>query len=188
MGHVTQIVGFNRVNDAAIKDLLRERNPWWRDAQAWRPTDRVLRDADDAPFVYAPDALDGIAPPNLYVLTGPRRVGKSVAMRRKIQELLESGEDPRSIVYCSCDGYRPQDLRRLFKAGRALMPAAHDRPMWWFIDEVTAVGEDWGTVVKSLRDDTALRGDCVVLRLLGHRPAPGRRCARRTARSRCRPE
>ncbi len=151
------------MNDAAIKELLRERNPWWRDAQAWRPTDRVLRDVDDAPFVYVPDALDGIAPPSLYVLTGPRRVGKSVAMRRKIQELLEGGEDPRSIVYCSCDGFRPQDLRRLFKAGRALMPAAQDRPMWWFIDEVTAVGEDWGTVVKSLRDDTALRGDCVVL-------------------------
>ncbi len=34
---------------------------------------------------------------------------------------------------------------------------------WWFVDEVTAVGQGWSSVVKDLRDDTPLRRDCVVL-------------------------
>jgi len=152
------------VNDGEIKERLRDRNPWWRDAHDWSRRDDVLREASEAPFEYDADVLGGVQVPSLYVIVGPRRVGKSVALRRKIRELIDSGTAPaRSVVYCSCDGFRPQDLRRLFKAGRALTPGEEDEPRWWFIDEITAVGPGWSDVIKDLRDNTALRRDCVVL-------------------------
>jgi predicted AAA+ superfamily ATPase len=151
------------MNDAEIKERLRDRNPWWRDPTDWWRTDRVLRDAAEAPFEYAPDVLAGIAAPSLYTVVGPRRVGKSVCMRRKIREVLDSGlADPRSVIYCSCDGFRAQDLRRMFKAGRALTPGGDETRRWWFVDEISKV-DGWSDVVKDLRDDTALRQDCVVL-------------------------
>jgi len=152
------------VNDGQIKEMLRDRNPWWRSPERWASDDPVLREAAEAPFDYDPRVLDGITAPNLYVVVGPRRVGKSVSMRRKISELIDSGSaGPRSVIYCSCDGFRHQDLRRLFKAGRPLTQGTDAQPRWWFIDEITAVGDDWSTIIKDLRDNSALRGDCVVL-------------------------
>jgi predicted AAA+ superfamily ATPase len=152
------------MNDAEIKEQLRDRNPWWRDPDAWWRADDALREAADAPFAYEPGVLTGISAPSLYVVVGPRRVGKSVALRRKIRELIEKNRVPaRHIVYCACDGFRPQDLRRMFKAGRALTPGDEDAPRWWFVDEITAVGEQWSEVVKELRDNSPLRRDCVVV-------------------------
>jgi len=153
-----------RVNDAQIEEILRDRNPWWRRERDWADDDDVLREAAQAPFLLHSDVLNSIAAPSLYVLLGPRRVGKSLAMRRKILQLISAGvAHPRAVVYCSCDGFSPQDLRRLFKVGRALTRPPEDAPRWWFIDEVTAVGEDWSAIVKDVRGDTPARRDCVVL-------------------------
>jgi predicted AAA+ superfamily ATPase len=152
------------MNDAEIKERLRDRNPWWRDPDGWWRADDALREAADAPFAYDPDVLAGISAPSLYVVVGPRRVGKSVALRRKIRQLIENRAVPaRHVIYCACDGFRPQDLRRMFKAGRALTPGDADDPRWWFVDEITAVGDAWSEVVKELRDNSALRRDCVVV-------------------------
>jgi predicted AAA+ superfamily ATPase len=150
------------VKDAEIADRLRERNPWWRRSRGWQEDDQNLRDAAEAPFVYRPAVLDDLRPGALYTLSGPRRVGKSLEVRRAIEGLIEGGVPPRSIVYCSCDGFSPQDLRRLFRVGMSLTRTAPDT-RWWFVDEITAVGAGWSSVVKDLRDDTTLRGDCVVL-------------------------
>lgn len=149
------------VNDGRIAQILRSRNVWWRDPNGWVTDDVALREAADAPFDYRPDPLDGIEPPGLYVLRGPRRVGKSVELKRAIVRLIEQGVDPRSIVYCACNGFGAQDLRRVFAVGRNLVPA--DGPLHWVLDEVTAVGADWSAVVKDARDDTPLAHDCVIV-------------------------
>lgn len=149
------------MNDARIAQLLRLRNPWWRAAGAWVEDDVALREAADAPFEYRPNALADIRPPGLYVLRGPRRVGKSVELKRAVAQLIEQGANPRSIVYCACDGFSAQDLRRLFVIGRNL--AAADGPLHWVLDEVTSVGPEWSLVVKDARDNTPLAHDCVVV-------------------------
>lgn len=149
------------MNDAQISQLLRDRNPWWRD-ERWEDRDPDLRDAADAQISYEPEPLDDIRPPGLYVLRGPRRVGKSLELKRAISTLLRRGVPPRSIVYCSCDGFSQQDLRRLFAIGLGIpQPDAERR--YWFLDEVSAVTGDWPGVVKDLRDQSDLRRDCVVL-------------------------
>jgi predicted AAA+ superfamily ATPase len=150
------------MRDAEIAERLRDRNPWWRHAQGWQEEDQNLREAAEAPFEYRPGVLDDLRPGGLYTLSGPRRVGKSLEVRRAIAGLIEGGVPGRNILYASCDGFSLQDLRRLFRAGESLTRGVEGE-RWWFVDEITAVGAGWSSVVKDLRDDTSLRRDCVVL-------------------------
>ncbi len=150
------------MNDAELGRLLSAGNRWWRDPKNWTAADPDLRRLRDAPLRYAPTPLAGIAPDGLYVLRGPRRIGKSVEIKRAIERLLDDGVQPRQILHCSCDGLTSADLRRLVRVGRDQLTRTVERPRYWFLDEITAVPE-WPQAVKWLRDNTALAGDCVVL-------------------------
>lgn len=150
------------MRDAEIAERLRGRNPWWRHARGWQDEDQNLREAAQAPFEYRPVVLDDLRPGGLYTLSGPRRVGKSLEVRRAIESLIDTGVPGRNILYSSCDGFSLLDLRRLFRAGESLTRGI-EGTRWWFVDEITAVGAGWSSVVKDLRDDTSLRRDCVVL-------------------------
>lgn len=149
------------MNDSQLAELLRLRNPWWRDPDGWEADDDPLREVEESRFDYRPAILEDIAPPGLYILLGPRRVGKSVELKRVASRLIGEGIAPRQIVYCACDALARQDLRRLFAVGRSLTRGVEGR-RYWLIDEVTAVS-GWSAVVKELRDNTELRRDCVIL-------------------------
>lgn len=150
------------MKDSEIGDRLRERNHWWRHDRGWERKDENLREAAQAPFNYQPNVLDDIEEGGLYTLSGPRRAGKSLELRRTIATLIKRGVPGRNIVYCSCDDFSLQDLRRMFRVGQSITRRA-EGTKWWFIDEITSVGPGWSSVVKDLRDDTPLRRDCVVL-------------------------
>lgn len=149
------------MNDAQLFARLSERCAWWSDPGGWERDDPDLRAVRSAAIVYEPAPLVGIRPNGLYLLLGPRRVGKSVELKRAIAATQSVVSNPRSILYFSCDGLRSDDLRRMFRLGRSRFPAISG-PRYWFIDEVTAV-DDWHAIVKDERDTTALRDDCVVL-------------------------
>jgi uncharacterized protein len=150
------------MKDAEIGDRLRDRNHWWREQHGWENEDESLREAALAPFEYRPETLGDIQPGGLYTLSGPRRVGKSLELRRTIAALIKRGIPGRNIIYCSCDDFSLRDLRRMFRVGESITRGVSG-PKWWFIDEITSVGRGWPSVVKDLRDDTPLRRDCVVL-------------------------
>jgi predicted AAA+ superfamily ATPase len=150
------------MNDAEIGRLLTAGNRWWRNPKGWTAEDPDLRRLRDTPLTYAPTPLTGIGPDGLYVLRGPRRIGKSVEIKRTIEHLLADGVQPRQILHCSCDGHTAADLRRLVRVGRDQLTRTVERPRYWFLDEITAV-PDWPQTVKWLRDNTALAEDCVVL-------------------------
>lgn len=96
------------------------------------------------------------------MLRGPRRVGKSLELKRAIVRLLADGIDPKTIFYCSCDGLSKQDLRRLVAQGHSVTRTLPG-PRHWLLDEVTAV-PGWSQTIKELRDqDTTFREACVVL-------------------------
>jgi len=150
------------MNDAEIARLLTAGNRWWRDPQGWTDGDPDLRRLRDTPLAYAPAPLASIAPDGLYILRGPRRIGKSVEVKRTIERLLADGVRPRQILHCSCDGLTAADLRRLVRVGRDQLTRTVEQPRYWFLDEITAV-PGWPQAVKWLRDNTALAEDCVVL-------------------------
>ena len=101
-----------------VQRMLVATNRWWRDPRGWSRDDPDLRDADDAPFHYSAGVLDDLAPGGLYVLRGPRRVGKSVEVKRAIETLIAGGAEPRRILHASVDGWRANDLGGLVQAAQ----------------------------------------------------------------------
>jgi len=137
-------------------------NPWWQDARHWEERDPDLREARlNALGAYDPHPLSNIALGSLYLLMGPRRAGKSVAVKRAIVGLLGEGVDPLRVVFCPCEDLSPQDLRRVVKLAEDLTPGIESEHRYWFFDEITYVG-GWATALKQLRDQTPLRSGCVV--------------------------
>ncbi len=149
------------MNDSQLRRLLNERSPW-RARTGWEVEDPDLRAAGRLPLDYEPRPLADIHAPGLYVLRGPRRVGKSLELKRAVARLLAEGVDPKTVFYCSCDGFSRQDLRRLVAQGHSVTRTLPG-PRHWLLDEVTAV-PDWSQTIKELRDqDTTFREACVVL-------------------------
>ena len=145
-----------------IQQMLVATNRWWRNPDGWTRDDPDLREADAAPFRYTAGALGNLRAGGLYVLRGPRRVGKSVEIKRTIDTLLRGGADARRITHASVDGWRAADLARFVAAASQLTPTAGHR--YWFIDEITGVADGWPERLKWLRDsDARFRGDTVVL-------------------------
>lgn len=144
-----------------IEQQLSATNLWWRDSR-WTNRDRDLKRAARAPFVYRPQVLADIRGSGLYLLLGPRRVGKSVEIKRAVETLISRGVDPRRIFHAACDGWRDSDLYTLIKSTDALAPPA-EGPRYVFLDEITGVVGDWVARIKWLRDNTPLGDDCVVL-------------------------
>ena len=144
------------------QQTLAATNRWWRDPTGWTSDDPDLREARRAPFRYQADVLADLAQGGLYILRGPRRVGKTVAVKDAIRDLVASGTPPRRIVHMAADGLRSRDLGLLVDAADALMPAEGHR--YWFIDEITGIVDGWPERVKWLRDnDARFRTDTVVL-------------------------
>ena len=80
------------MNDAQLARLLTERNSWWANPE-WERDDPDLRPLRATPFTYRPKPLRGITPGGLYLLLGPRRVGKTVELKRAVEALpFSAGE------------------------------------------------------------------------------------------------
>jgi len=121
-----------------------------------------MRRLRENPLPYDPRPLDNLAAGGLYVLYGPRRVGKSAVVKRRIARLLEEGVEPRRIVHFACDELGEGDLQRLVAYGRDTLTATVEGHRFWFLDEITSV-PGWPTTIKWLRDNTAFDEDTVVL-------------------------
>ena len=145
-----------------IQQTVSDGNSWWRDPHGWSRRDHDLREAREAPYDHTSGALSNLTPGGLYVLRGPRRVGKSVQVKQAIETLINDGVDPRRIIHMSVDGWAAADLGRLVRAARSLLPGNDRR--YWFIDEITTITDGWPHRIKWLRDnDQWFHGDTVIL-------------------------
>jgi uncharacterized protein len=157
------------MRDDQIRQLLRERNPWWTagvrhsDPTEWARHDSTLLAAESSTITYDPAVVADLAPPMLLVLRGPRRVGKSVAAKRLIEDLCRNGgvEQANRTIYFSVDGWRAQDLRRAFTMGVELTPLSTG-PRTWIVDEISAV-DGWQDIIKELRDNTPIAHDALLV-------------------------
>ena len=122
---------------------------WWSKPRSWVLGDRDLRQAARAPFDYSANVLDDLRPGGLYLLRGPRRVGKSVEVKKTIKRLIGEGRDPRCIVHFAADGLSAADLRRIARVTDELTPP--DGRRFWFFDEITSVADGWPAAIKWLR-------------------------------------
>lgn len=163
------------VRDDQISAVLRDANPWWlaaatgRSATDWVANHRMLRDRARYDLGYRSVVLDDVAngpiDDKLVVLTGPRRVGKSIAMIDTAATLCGRGDvDPRQVVHVPADDFTAQDLGRAFVLGRELTRSV-DRPgprrRVWLLDEVSGI-PGWTATLKRLRDQSQVGDDTVI--------------------------
>jgi len=163
------------VRDDEIRRILTDANPWWRaaaagtDPTAWTTGHRLLRDRSTHDLGFRAHVLDDVAAgpvtDQLIVLTGPRRIGKSVALLDTAASLCRREDvDPRQVVHLPADGMRDRDLRRALTLGRDLtrsVDTGQARPRVWLLDEVSAT-PGWSSVLKTARDATPFGDDTVV--------------------------
>jgi hypothetical protein len=161
------------VRDDALKEFLRDHNPWWRaaaaqsDPVAWVAADRMLRVRQEYDLGYRSDALQDVAGAplgnGLFVLRGPRRVGKSVVLKDLIADLCRRTDlSPWQLVYLPADTFSAQDLRRAIVLAMEATRTADAARRAWVIDEITAV-DGWTAEIKSLRDNTTFGDHTVIL-------------------------
>lgn len=145
-----------------VAQLLTAGNPWWQQPDGWAARDVQLRAAALSGLNYTPDVLSDVPVGGLVLLRGPRRVGKSVELKRFVQKVLATGAPARSVIHAAVDGWKAGDLRALVDVGKRLVPAGITH-RWWLIDEISTVA-GWPEVVKNLRDnDIEFAEDTVIL-------------------------
>lgn len=150
-------------NDEIDADLV-DANPWWRDPDVWTTRDVQLRRARQSPLVYTPRPLAGLTKGGLYILRGPRRVGKSTALKQLVTELMGSGVTPRRILHISVEGRSDQDLTDIVRRGALEWLKGDPGDRYWLIDEITGVHGSWPAAIKRLRDNhPSFAHDTVVL-------------------------
>lgn len=149
---------------ADIDAELIEANPWWRDTHGWQATDPQLRAVRQSWLTYEPRPLRGVQRGGLYILRGPRRVGKSTAIKQFISEQIERGAAPRTILHISVEGRSAQDLVDIVRRGATEWLSGEPGDRFWVIDEVTSVEGPWPEHIKRLRDQhPSFSADTIIL-------------------------
>lgn len=142
----------------ALRSLLAPYNPWWDSAVDWRGQ----LPAFERPIVRQLEE-DLRQVPQIVSLTGPRRVGKSTALRHVVSHLHARGIDPASTVYFSFDDpalfVDPVIQRRIFDLLMAEF-VRDDRDTYFFLDEIQRLPK-WELFLKKAYD-TKLRARFVV--------------------------
>ncbi len=130
---------------------LARMNPWWRSNQ-WVALDTDLQAVRKTSLGYRSSCLDALTECGLYLLRGPRRVGKTVAVKQAVERLITERIPARAIVRVAADTMSADDLRTVVQSA-ALPPLPEGQRRWWLFDEITATSGDWATAVKWLRDN-----------------------------------
>jgi predicted AAA+ superfamily ATPase len=146
----------------SISDLT-EHNPWWLDRAAIN-RDRLISEFDSSSFKWDP-RLEKTIQWNedvIYVLRGPRQVGKSTLLKLKIRDFMRTGIQPRRVFYWPCDLVGgPENLSAIVTAYLDLARRDEPNRLYIVLDEISSV-RDWQKGIKSLYDSGRLR-DCTVV-------------------------
>ncbi len=143
---------------------LTNSNPWWGSPQGWEANDVQLRAVRQSPLAYEARPLAGHTTGGLYILRGPRRVGKSTAMKQLIAEKLRSGTPPRTVLHVSVEGRSDRDLVDIVRRGADQWLTGQPGDRLWIIDEITGVAGAWPEQIKRLRDNhPSFSADTVIL-------------------------
>ncbi|RLF97621.1 MAG: hypothetical protein DRN49_07250, partial [Thaumarchaeota archaeon] len=142
-----------------VELLLFEQNPWWRDPETINENAYVRRWLISK-VKWFPDAyIIKDNPGVIYIIKGPRQVGKSTGIMLKIRELIKNKKmDPKDIVYIHCEAF--ESRRELEEAIRFVLKER--RKVWIFIDEATHI-RDWYVSIKYLKDINLLNNAILVI-------------------------
>ncbi|MBI4211209.1 MAG: ATP-binding protein, partial [Deltaproteobacteria bacterium] len=127
--------------------ILELQNPWWKNALAIDQDQHLLAISNksyrfEPTFVHRVDLEAG----DIFVLRGPRQVGKTTAVKLLIQKLLRQSVIPQNIFYLSCESIATfQELQEILSA----YLLKHKGHTFIFLDEISFVSE-WQRAILAL--------------------------------------
>ena len=87
---------------------LSSQNPWWRDKN-WEKEDTDIGKIERVFY------RKNIDVGKVTIVRGMRRIGKTVYAKILIKKIIESGVEPRKILYISCDRYSPKEIKNIIQ-------------------------------------------------------------------------
>ena len=126
-------------------------NPWWRAGQG--VDDEASAWPRRAYFAQFLRLVRDAAVRRAVVLTGPRRVGKTVMLKHLIDALLQRDVPGTQVMFLSLDTplYSGRSLESLVHMFTDLHRHPPGKPLWILFDEVQYL-KDWEVHLKSLVD------------------------------------
>jgi len=124
-------------------------NPWWKHGKRFSQFDKNLKEAKTKPVFFNRKQIE-LDKGNIYVLRGPRQVGKTTYLKDLIKKLIDKGTNPNNVLYLSSDFFISRTELR--NAVTYFMEKNIDTSdLYIFIDEVTSI-KDWNLELKYLSD------------------------------------
>ncbi len=141
-----------------------EYNPWWLRAKAIDEDERII-EWEASRFKWAP-RLGETFDFNLdivFVLRGPRQVGKTTLLKLKIREQIRAGVEPRHVFYYPCDLVEgPERLVKIITNYQDSIRRDKQTRLHIFLDEISSI-RDWQKGIKLLYDSGRLKKCTLVL-------------------------
>lgn len=133
-------------------------NSWHKEGGLWLDSDLKKVKASRLRYHPKPFAMEDCQPDSVLTLRGPRRAGKTIALKLLVVELIEThGISPEKILWMSFEA-----LRTLEQIEERMRAAAQNQPRVLFIDEATSV-VGWQRVIKKIKDEGMLNQSTVLL-------------------------
>jgi predicted AAA+ superfamily ATPase len=128
-------------------------NPWWKHGEKFVVFDKNLKEANEKPVFFKRKRID-LNKGRIYVLRGPRQVGKTTYVKDSISKLISEEIDPNHILYFSSDFFVSR--RELRSAIAYFMNKNIEvTDLYIFIDEITSI-KDWNLELKYMSDSGIL--------------------------------
>jgi len=149
------------INNASISELAYW-NEWWK-TRKFPSNDANISDWSHSAFNWNPRLSETIEDEEvIYILRGPRRVGKTTLMKLRIKKLLERGVSPENIFFFPCDAVEtPKQLMAIIDI-YLNQQRRKDQWTYLFIDEISMLRE-WQTAAKLLIDAGRFKNCTVIL-------------------------
>lgn len=136
-------------------------NDWWK-TREFSKDDTNMVDWSESAFKWKPRLSETIEDEEvIFVLRGPRRVGKTTLLKLRIQRLLEKGISAENVFYFPCDAIETPRQLMIVIDNYLSKQRRQDQWAYLFIDEVSMLGE-WQKAIKLLIDAGRFR-DCTVI-------------------------
>ena len=150
---------------------LSRQNPWWRlDADQAVAADPKLHTVEASSVRWTPTTIPfDFQQDFVYVLRGPRQVGKSTLLKLCVRQLLAAGRPPRRICYLDVESAGVTSYAALLElllgyldwVNDDLGPTPSDNRIAILLDEVT-IEPHWSTAIRVLADEGRLRNVTLV--------------------------
>ncbi|MDZ7313562.1 MAG: ATP-binding protein [candidate division KSB1 bacterium] len=139
-----------------IAEIVRQ-NPWWNQGIGFAQHDPHLAKAK--PIFFRRNEI-AFARGNIYVLRGPRQVGKTTYLKDTVRQLIKKGILPNRILYLSFDFFTSR--RELRNALNYFLDATREaEEIYLLFDEISALN-DWNLELKYLAD-LGITGKSVII-------------------------